>query len=135
MAEKEERILIQVMDNWCQYRYPIKVNLCDETGEVVGHNEDLACHREDNWGEPCDDKCCEQCKRKEMLGISRQEAIEKIAKGLCAENLSHSCKDCMRNGTNDCFINEKEDFYKSLAEAALNALLDTDAPKDNKNQN
>ena len=55
---------------------------------------------------------------------TRQEAIEKMAKGLCAENLSHSCEDCMRNGTNDCFINEKEDFYKSLAEAALNALLE-----------
>ena len=55
---------------------------------------------------------------------SRQEAIERMAKGLCSENLSHSCEDCMRNGTNDCFINEKEDFYKSLAEAALNALLE-----------
>lgn len=60
---------------------------------------------------------CERC-------YYRQEAIEKMAKGLCAENLSHSCEDCMRNGTNDCFINEKEDFYKSLAEAALNALLE-----------
>ena len=55
--------------------------------------------------------------------MTRQEAIERMAKALCAENLSHSCEDCMRNGTNDCFINEKEDFYKSLAEAALNALL------------
>ena len=58
--------------------------------------------------------------------LKRQEAIERMAKGLCAENLSHSCEDCMRNGTNDCFINEKEDFYKYLAEAALNALLEAD---------
>ena len=63
-------------------------------------------------------------KKIQLKQMTRQEAIERMAKGLCSENLSHSCEDCMRNGTNDCFINEKEDFYKSLAEAALNALLD-----------
>lgn len=65
-------------------------------------------------------KLCEGCN----VLPTRQEAIERMAKGLCSENLSHSCEDCMRNGTNDCFINEKEDFYKSLAEAALNSLLE-----------
>ena len=46
-------------------------------------------------------KSCEDCK----VGISRQEAIEKIAKALCAD-------DVMREG------------YYQMAEAALNALLE-----------
>lgn len=78
MAEKEERILIQVMDDWCQYRYLASVNHLAEDGSVISNDEEVVCHREDNWGEICDDKCCEQCKEKEMLGISRQEAIRKM---------------------------------------------------------
>lgn len=103
MAEKEEIILIQVMDNWCQYRYLASVNHLATDGSVISNDEEVVCHREDNWGELCDDKCCEQCKRKEMLGMSRQEAIERIGDALWEAGL----KECAN-------------YY---AKVALNALL------------
>ena len=111
MAEKEERILIQVMDDWCQYRYLASVNHLAEDGSVISNDEEVVCHREDNWGEICDDKCCEQCKEKEMLGISRAEAIDRIAKNICAYSWET--------------LNEvAQEAYRKRAEAALNALLE-----------
>lgn len=104
MAEKEERILIQVMDNWCKYRYLASVNHLATDGSVISNDEEVVCHREDNWGELCDDKCCEQCKTKEMLGISRQEAIEKISERL----------------------EQFTEIPHVLADIALNALLEGD---------
>lgn len=113
MAEKEERILIQVTDDWCQYRYLASVNHLATDGSVISNDEEVVCHREDNWGQLCDDKCCEQCKRKEMLGISRKEAIERIIKGV--EN----------SGEVNCYdeIQWVGGWKEVIAEAALNALL------------
>ena len=120
MAEKEERILIQVMDNWCQYRYLASVNHLATDGSVISNDEEVVCHREDNWGELCDDKCCEQCKRKEMLGISRQEAIEGMAKGIHFYEWGHHNNMPKWEELNTDIQND----YKNMAEAALNALLD-----------
>lgn len=99
-----ERILIHEVDNWCQYRYLASVNHLGIDGSVIANDEEVVCHREDNWGEPCDDKCCEQCTKKEMLGISCQEAIKKISSHLLMCDISTMDND-------------------EIAEAALNALL------------
>lgn len=90
MAEKEERILIDVINPGinCVYRLdndPKGQSLCKHNGNM----------------EPVTAKECRHCDE----GMSRQEAIERIAKALCAD-------DVMREG------------YYQIAEAALNALLE-----------
>lgn len=115
MADKEERILITKCSSYC---HALRIS-CDP----FDNDDGMFCDKSGKWVR-ITEKDCAKCKNPVLLGLSRSEVIERMAKGLCSENLSHSCEDCMRNGTNDCFINEKEDFYKSLAEASLNSLLE-----------
>lgn len=77
---------------------------------------------------PCQidkDYCKETCwvKGKCSLGITRQEAIERIAKAICANEDEYvDCEQCEFNGPEDC-----KRYYRNnwlyTAEAALNALL------------
>ena len=79
MAEKEERIYISGYS---------ETNPCDVCDDLSGEECDY-CEKNREWN----------------ASITRQEAIDKIAKALCAD-------DVMREG------------YYQMAEAALNALLD-----------
>ena len=57
--------------------------------------------------------------------MTRQEAIERMAKAICSKWGISSCKSCAYKGDGSMcqdFIDEK----KSLAEAALNALLEVE---------
>ena len=70
----------------------------------------------------CDLTDCECCEEKDWCsekdGMTRQEAIERMAKAICASNMAPDClwecETCDRWKGSD----------KKAAEAALNALLD-----------
>lgn len=109
MAEKEERIFITKKQPECKFR---------ELHETIagGHTwVDFMCGKSSIKNLECDDKCFEQCEWKELTGISRQEAIEKMAKALYLFNRE------------DEWYKEHADMYSKymnkMAEAALNALL------------
>ena len=103
MADKEERILIDVINPGinCVYRLdndPKRQSLCKHNGNM----------------EPVTAKDCRNCEE----GMTRQEAIESMAKAIC--KIYCACKyDACGNCTE--FL---EHYTPDLAEAALNALLE-----------
>jgi hypothetical protein len=104
MAEKEKRILIDVINTGinCVYRLdndPKGQSLCKHNGNM----------------EPVTARECRHCDE----GMSRQEAIERMTVAMC----KFDCTDIERECEN-CNEWEKYDKCESLAEAALNALLE-----------
>ena len=59
--------------------------------------------------------------------ITRQEAIEKMAKAICAKDFYEECKEdcekCACRNEKECSLVIVVSKYIKLAEAALNALL------------
>lgn len=103
----EERILIQKIEPECKFR---------EMHETTagGHSwvDYLCCNPSIiHTNRKCDDKRLENCKWKELIGLSRQEAIERMAKAFV--NLYIEIE-----GTGVTYT------AKEVAEAALNALLE-----------
>ena len=94
MADKEERILITKCSSHC---HALRVS-CDPFDDDDG----MYCDKSGKWVR-ITEKECAKCKNPVLLGLSRSEVIEKIAKAI-EENL---------NGSS----------YKSLAESVLNYLL------------
>mgnify|MGYP007101836550 CR=1 FL=1 len=94
MADKEERILITKCSGWCHARRMS----CDPFDDKDG----MYCDKSGKWRR-ITEKDCAKCKDPVLLGVSRQEAIERIAKAI-EYNL---------NGSS----------FRSLAQAALDALL------------
>jgi hypothetical protein len=103
MAEKEERILIDVINTGinCVYRLdndPKGQSLCKHNGNM----------------EPVTARECRHCDE----GMSRQEAIECMAKAL-EEKSEQMARECLNS---DPYNNPWG--AEDLAEAALNALLE-----------
>lgn len=94
MTDKEERILITKCSGWC---HALRVS-CDPFDDDDG----MYCDKSGKWVR-ITEKDCAKCKAPVLLGLSRSEVIDKIAKAI-EENL---------NGSS----------YKSLSEAVLNSLL------------
>ena len=94
MADKEERILITKCSSHC---HALRIS-CDP----FDYDDGMYCDKSGKWVR-ITEKDCEKCKNPALLGLSRSEVIEKIAKAI-EENL---------NGSS----------YKSLSEAVLNSLL------------
>ena len=114
MAEKEERIFITKIQPECKFR-----ELHETT--AGGHTwVDFMCGKSTVKKLECDEKCFEQCEWKELTGISRQEAIERMAKALHKEStrISNMEKDF------DKLPAEWRKSFYNYAEAALNALLE-----------
>ena len=97
MADKEKRILITKCSGWC---HALRIS-CDPFDD----DEGMYCDKSGKWVR-ITEKDCAKCKDPVLLGLSRSEVIEKIAK-VIEENL---------NGSS----------YKSLAEAVLNSLLEVE---------
>ena len=96
MEDKEERIL--VLQGTGEY-------LCNKL------NDDIPCENKYN---------CLECK----LGLSRSEAIEKIAKSIC-RTYGEDCETCRFIGNEKgCKRYLEFQNYIAMAEAALNELLD-----------
>ena len=82
-----------------------------------------------NWQEPLGfcpvpmgecNNFCEKCQG----GMTRLDAIERIAEALCRKDSGiKSCHECIHNGTASCGYTLNKWFAED-AEAALNALLE-----------
>lgn len=97
MAEKEERITIH------KVLYP-----CKKCSINCNKNDWKDCDFYQNY----------------ISGMTRQEAIEKMAKAICQFEMMterHICKDCSK----ECFDHLELEVVDK-AEAALNALLEAD---------
>ena len=104
----EERFLVQKITHSCKFR------VSHET-TAGGHTwVDFACGKSKKWKD-CEEDDFIHCQQKELIGLSRQEAIERIAK---AEYRAEYGKPFER----------ADELTKSVflikAEAALNALLE-----------
>lgn len=114
MADKEERILITKCSCWC---HALRVS-CDQFDDDDG----MFCDKSGKWVR-ITEKDCAKCKDPVLYGISRQEAIYKMAKALC--NMYYSpCSECaFKDKPKDCkSLLKNSDFYEQ-GEAALDALL------------
>ena len=118
----EERIMIFDVGEQCEYRYPARVNHFDGNGNHTFTDEEIVCHLESQWGEECDDNRCEKCDKKQCIGISRAEAIERIATGFCG-GICEKCTDGP-NGSEHCIKWLEFRGTMEKAEAALNALFE-----------
>ena len=110
MADKEERILITKCSSNC---HALRVS-CDPFDDDDG----MYCDKSGKWVR-IKDKDCAKCKNPVLSGISRQEAIERIAKSLFKVDnvLALDIKWSQLKKS-------KQLVYKEFAEAALNALLE-----------
>ena len=115
MAEKEERILITKCSSHC---HALRVS-CDPFDDDDG----MFCDKSGKWVR-ITEKDCAKCKAPVLLGLSRSEVIEKIAKAICEAESIQSCDECIYNGTKNCETMLSNWSYKELAESALNALLE-----------
>lgn len=103
MAEKEERIVCRVIE---------KGYACDYCFSRPAHKY-YQCSISNN---DCTYDVCKQC----SLGITRTEAIERMAKGIHFYEWAHDKHFPKWNELNSDIQND----YKNMAEAALNALLE-----------
>lgn len=102
-------------------------------------SQELICKDCKDWYEhidPLDKQDCDNCEDiADLPHISRQEAIERMAKAICRrENLLDSCSHCMfyykkQNGEmcKEILTKREDDMepsYIDISEAALDALLD-----------
>ena len=115
MEDKEERILITKCSSYC---HALRIN-CDPFDDDDG----MYCVKSGKWVR-ITEKDCAKCKNPVLLGLSRSEVIEKIAKAICEAESIQSCDECIYNGTKNCETMLSNWNYKELAEAALNALLE-----------
>lgn len=107
MAEKEERILIDVINPGinCVYRLdndPKGQSLCKHNGNM----------------EPVTARECRHCEE----GMTRQEAINRMAKAMCHSPFE-SCEGCIVQKKKQACKQALEGM-KELAEVALNVLLE-----------
>ena len=109
MVDKEERILITKCSGWCHAFFISR--------DPFDGDEGMYCDKSGKWVR-ITEKDCAKCKDPVLLGLSRSEAIERMAKAICASNMEPDClwecETCDRWKGSD----------KKAAEAALNALLE-----------
>ena len=109
MADKEERILITKCSSWC--------NAFHISCDPFDGYDSMYCDKSGKWVR-ITEKDCAKCKDPVLLGLSRSEVIERMAKAICASNMVPDClwecETCERWKGSD----------KEAAEAALNSLLE-----------
>lgn len=118
MAEKEERIMIIEVGEQCNYRGESSVSYFAKNGVKICTRQEMVCHKEDNWGAQCNEEWCKKCQHKDLVGIPKSEAIEKMAKAIFEKDNVLALDIRF-----DELSESKRNFYYSVAEAALNALL------------
>ena len=115
MADKEERILITKCSSNC---HALRIS-CDPFDDDDG----MYCDKSGKWVR-ITEKDCEKCKAPVLLGLSRSEVIERMAKAIC-RTYGEDCETCRFNG-NEKGCKRYLEFrnYIAMAEAALNELLE-----------
>lgn len=107
---EEERILVLKVEPTCIYR-----ELHETT--AGGFTEvDLMCGKQKRT--KCDEEHFAKCKCKELNGLSKEEAIERMAKAICLERNA-----CISKGEM-CGLCVLWRNFSTHAEKALNALLE-----------
>ena len=109
MADKEERILITKCSSHC---HALRVS-CDPFDD----DDDMYCDKSGKWVR-ITEKECAKCKAPVLLGLSRSEAINRMAKAI-EEKSEQMARECLNS---DPYNNPWG--AEDLAEAALNALLE-----------
>ena len=104
MADKEERILITKCSSWC---HALRVS-CDQFDD---DDDGMYCDKSGKWVR-ITEKECAKCKDPVLYGISRQEAIERMAK---------AAKKAYRGYF---YTEPHHPNISDIMEAALNALLE-----------
>ena len=117
-----------------------KTEKTQKKDRIYVFTDKFVCENCKDWYEhidPLDNPDCTECAPADFPYITRQEAIEKMAKAICREdNCLDSCEECILGFGSTA--EEKEQFcqkqiimsrdlsasYVSRAEAALNALLE-----------
>lgn len=128
MAEKDERILITKVNGECEHLWYKDADQGFPYGANKPHNNFYCAERIKDWTKedrsqktklvkPSID--CKNCKQAKYRGMTRQEAIEKMAVGMCRFDCNDIEKECC-----SCNEWEKYDKLETLAESALNALLE-----------
>lgn len=116
MSEKEERILIIPCRSECNCIRP------------VGNELYCGAYIHGDWVKIDPEKDCKNCKHAQYNGISRAEAVERMAKAMWNRNQKHIAR------TNKEFVitpwetierpSPNTQFFLEEAEAALDALVD-----------
>lgn len=116
MTDKEERILITKVSPHCHaLRF-----LCDP----IDIEESMFCDKNGRYVR-ITPKDCAKCKNPVLYGISRADALERMAKILCQwDTETNDCTECCNEkNKNACRCLLTDEGYIARAEAALDALL------------
>ena len=114
---KENRIYCTEVSGECQHLMdttsPLRAYLCQCPPGFY-------CNKNIAW-KPITKDACKNCKEGRYQGFTREQAIDKIMRALCAQVYGHNCEKCEYK-TRECKQHRMD--YRTYAEAALNALLD-----------
>ena len=113
MADKEERILITKCSSHC---HALRIS-CAPFYDDYG----MYCDKSGKWVRVTE-KDCAKCQDPVLLGLSRSEVIERMAKAMCHSPFK-SCEGCIVQKKKQACKQALEGM-KELAEAALNSLLE-----------
>ena len=114
---KEKRILCIEVSGECKYFAPIN-SLYFEC------QRGLYCMKNPCAWKPITKDTCKNCKHAKYQGITRKQAIYKMAKALC-NWYYHKCSECaLKDKPKECRRFLKDSDFCEKAEAALNALLE-----------
>lgn len=109
----EERISIHICSNKCRCLREIKEGYSIVNGLSKGTYCSAYIHG--TWQKIDPEKDCKDCTRAEYEGMSRTEAIKRMAKAMCKEDTGVEWEDMG-------FVSQHT--YKDLAEFALDGLLE-----------
>lgn len=113
MTDKEERILITKCSPHC---HALRIS-CDPFDDDDG----MFCDKSGRY-ERITEKDCAKCKNPVLAGMTRAEAVERMAKAMCKKCIG--CYNCRnKNNKAECKKFIKGNLYVFYAEAALDALL------------
>ena len=116
----EERISIHHCSNKCRCLREVKEGYSIVNG--LSNGTYCSAYIHGTWQKIDPEKDCKNCKRAEYDGMSRTEAMERMAKALCTRNHGVSyCDFCLCDEDYSCFVCLERE--KKNAEAALDALI------------
>ena len=120
----EKRILCIEVRGECQFLQnidrPSLAKLCE-------CSQGLYCTKDISW-KPITKDTCKSCQKARYQGITREQAIEKMAKSICS--CDYLCGDCScLDDVDACKGFIENAGYDKLAEAALDALLEANNEK------
>lgn len=112
----EERILIQKIEPECKFREK-------NTDTIAGEKRVWFKCCKFNKRTTCEEDDFIHCEKKELIGLSRQDAIERMAKALIRADYPHAQEVIWDMRWKE---EASKDYYLIMAEAALNALLEVE---------